>query len=289
MNLEALKGFLAVCRHGSFTEAANTLFLTQPAVSQQVKSLEDEFGTKLLEKRGKGFRLTPAGEEVRTGAEDVFSRIDRMVEAVDEIKGLIRGRLSVAAGDTIVMYMFPGWMKKFTGKFPGIDLYLAGQISADVEEMVRRGECDLGLITMPPSSSDLASEMLPSEELCLILPGDHPVAEKKRIDLKTITGLPRIALGRRSKTRRLIEDAFASKGLEWKPLTELNGFEIIKRYVAAGLGAAIVPRMALKQGEGYAIRNLPRSFPKQELGIIYRKDQYLTKPMQALIEIIKKG
>ncbi len=289
MNLEALKGFIAVCRHGSFTEAAGALFLTQPAVSQQVKSLEDELGVKLLVKRGKGFQLTPAGEEVRAGAEDVFARIGRMVEAVDEIKGLIRGRLSVAAGDTIVMYLFPKWMKEFTVKFPGIDLYVTGQISVDVENLVRHGECDLGLITMPPTTSDLVAEMLPSEELCLILPEKHPLAGKNRIELKTIAGLPRIALGKRSKIRRLVEDGFASKGLEWRPVTELNGFELIKHYVAADLGAAIVPRMALKPGEGYVIRNLPRTFPRQELGIIYRKGQYLTKPMQALIEIIKRG
>lgn len=289
MNLEALRGFLAVCRHGSFTEAANSLFLTQPAVSQQVKALEDELGAKLITKHGKKIRLTPAGEEVRSSAEDIFARLDRMGEVVDDIRGLRRGRISVAAGDTVVMYLFPKWLKKFHKSFPGIELYLKGRMSSGVEDLVVRGECDLGLITMPPTSPEIVGEVFRSEELCLIIPPGDPLAEKRRIDLKAVAKRPRIALGKGSATRRLIERAFASRDLDWLPIMELSGFEIIKRYVIAGLGAAIIPRMALKKDEGYIIKTLPMSFPKQELGIVHRKGQYIGKPLQVLIESIKKG
>jgi len=289
MNIEAMRGFLAVCRHGSFTEAAKSLFLTQPAISQQIKALEDELGTQLLEKRGRIITLTPAGEEVRARAEEIFACIDRMTEAVDDIKGLKRGRISVAASDTIVMYLFPKWLKRFRAKYPGISIYLTDRMSCRVEEMVLGGDSDLGLITMPPGSPDIVADKFHEEPLCLILPPDDPSAAKSRIDLKTIASKPCIALGRGSTTRKLIEGAFAAKGLDWPSSMELSGFEMIKRYVAAGFGAAIVPRMALKQGEGYIIRKMPQTFPKQELGIIWRKGRYIGKPLQALIEIIKEG
>ena len=289
MNLEALRGFTAVCRHGSFTKAANSLFLTQPAVSQQVKALEDELGMKLIEKQGQRIRLTYAGEVVRASAEEVFARLDQMVEVVDDIKGLRKGRLSVAAGDTVVMYLFPKWLKIFRKSFPGIELYLKGRMSVHVEDMVVRGEVDLGLITMPPTSAEVAGDVFRKEDLCLIFPMNDQFAGKKRIDLKAIAERPRIALGRGSATRRLIEAAFAARGLEWPPLMELPGFEIIKRYVVAGFGVAIIPRMVLKKGEGYITKNLPKNFPKQELGIIHRKGQYISKPLQSLIEIIKGG
>jgi DNA-binding transcriptional LysR family regulator len=289
MNLEALRGFLEVCRQGSFTRAARTLYLTQPAVSQQVKALEDELGIQLIEKRGRTFHLTPAGEEVKTHAEGIFGCLDEMVEAVDDIKGLRRGTISVAASDTVVMYLFPKWLKRFRAAFPRITIYLTDRMSHKVEELVLNGECDLGLITLPPQSSDVVAEKFYEEPLCLILPSDDPLASRTRMDLKAIASKPRIALGRGSATRRLIEGVFAAKGLDWLHSMELSGFEMIKRYVAAGFGAAIVPRMALKQGEGYHIRKLPRTFPKQELGIIRRKNRYISKPLKALIDIVKEG
>lgn len=289
MNIESLRGFLAVCRQGSFTEAAKSLFLTQPAISQQIKSLEDELGIPLIEKRGREFHLTPAGEEVRARAEEMFANLDQMIEAVDDIKGLKRGRISVAASDTIVMYLFPRWMKRFRASYPGIAIYLTDRMSRNVEEMVLSGESDLGLITMPPANPGIVSEKFREEPLRLITPPDDPLVKKSRIDLKSITTRPSISLGRGSTTRRLIEATFASRGLEWPPSMELSGFEMIKRYVAAGLGTAIVPEMALRKDEGYIIKKLPANFPKQELGIIWRKNRYISKPLQALIKIIKAG
>lgn len=289
MNIEALRGFLTVCRQGSFTEAAKSLYLTQPAISQQVKTIEDELGIPLIEKRGRELHLTPAGEEVKARAEEVFSCLDQMVEAVDDIKGLRRGRISVAASDTVVMYLFPKWMKKFRSKYPDITIYLTDRMSHSVEERVVSGQSDLGLITMPPASQEVVAEKFHEEKLRLILPTDDPLAKKTRLEMKSIASRPRIALGRGSATRKLIDAVFASRGLEWTPSMELSGFEMIKRYVAAGFGASIVPGMALKKGEGYAIKNLPQSFPNQDIGIIRRKGRYLSKPLQALIEIIKEG
>ena len=286
MNLETLRGFWAVCQHGSFTKAANSLFLTQPAVSQQVKSLEGELGIQLFEKRGRELVLTPAGEEVREGAEKVFGQIEQIREAVDDIKGLRRGRINVAASDTVVMYLFPEWLKKFRKSFPKIEVHLAGESSSVVEKMVLRGECDLGLITLPASSPDLICEKFRDEVLCLIIPKNDKLAGKKKVDLKKVIEKPRIALNKGSVTRRIIDKALSERNLDWQPDIELGGYAMIKEYVAAGFGAAIIPKMAVKNREGYIIKNLPRDFPKQELGIIYRKGRYITKPSSSMVEII---
>ncbi len=239
-DLRALRTFLAIARHGNFTRAAHEVFLTQPAVSMQMRQLEQILGTKLFKKMGRDLRLTDAGEALREHAVQVLAAARGAEEAVAAAVGLKRGRLDVGASTTPGIYLLPPVLAKFRTKFPGIHVSLAIDNSGTIAEKVATGTLDLGFVGWEADLREVSSEKICDDELVVIgPPGTRKMSEK---DLAAERFLQR---EEGSATRALSEAWFRKRGLECRPAMKLTSPEAVKRAVAAGLGVAVISRMAI--------------------------------------------
>jgi DNA-binding transcriptional LysR family regulator len=246
MELHQLRGFYEISRERSFTRAAGKLFLTQPAISLQIKALEEELGEILFE-RQRGLRLTSAGEVLYRHAQEVFWRLERVREEISGVRQVLQGRLAIATSDTICSYMLPSVLGTFRIKHPQVEIDIRNKISSEVGRLVLENEVDFGLATLPLKPRGLKAEVLWQRRDLLICPPGHPLAGRKWVRLATLSAYPMLGLERGSVSRRLLEQDFRAAGVEWPDGMNLGSIDVMKRLVAVGLGVAVVPQMAVRQ------------------------------------------
>ena len=288
MEFDQLKGFYYVAKTGSFTEAAERLYLTQPAISLQVKALEKELGERLFDRVGRGIRLTYAGSLLFKQVEDLIAKLDDIHRTVGEIKSLERGTLHLGASDTTSMYFLPGLLQKFLKAYPKIELGITSLISPQVVQMVKDREIDLGIVTLSQFPPSLEAIPLFQQRLIAIVGHEHPFAARKLIDLSELGREPLILLEKSSTTRQRIDAFFEEIHGRPRAIMELSNFEIIKRYVAAGLGVSLVPvEAAHTNADGICPVPLRQALALQ-VGIVLRQDRKLTRPSRAFLEMAQE-
>lgn len=250
MNFDRLNTFMMAAEDLNFTQAARRLQLSQPAVSQQIRELEDSLGASLFERRGRGLLLTPAGERLRTMARPLLREVKQLESELAHYRDVPQGVLRVGASTTLGVYMLPFALGRFTEQHPGVRISL--QV-ADVEMLVRHlneGEADLAVleVDLPPGRlHGWDKTPLMEDELRLIARPDHPWARQGGVSLDELPGGTFIFRTRQSSTRQLILDTLAAAGLDPERLQtrfELGNTEGIKRAVMAGLGVGFVSRFA---------------------------------------------
>ncbi|MCW8847486.1 MAG: LysR substrate-binding domain-containing protein [Sedimenticola sp.] len=234
-----LKVFEAVATHLSFTRAADELYLSQPAVSMQIKQLEENVGLPLFEKLGKKIHLTEAGRELHTYGKAIFRQLEEMEEVMEAQKGLSRGRLDIAVAST-VNYFAPRALGAFSRHYPGVRLSLSVNNRKELMRMLEQNEKDLVLMGQPPEVLDLEFEEFMDNPLVVIAPPDHPLVGKPAIPLKKLAQETFLMREPGSGTRLALERFFQEKELELICGMEMNGGEAIKQAVRAGLGLAVV-------------------------------------------------
>ena len=244
MNSHHLRVFLAVARQASFSRAAETLYLTQSAVSQQVEALEREHGVRLFERLPRRVALTDAGAALLPFAERVTQAIADAGHALDEVRGVARGRLRVVASPTPATYLLPALLGAFARAHPGVEVALEVEISARVAERVAAGEADLGVVESAIDAQRLTASVIAQDELLLITSPAF-VAASPTVSATELVALRYIAREPRALARRLVEARLQRLGIDWRPAMELGNIEAIKRAVAAGLGAAFLSRYAV--------------------------------------------
>jgi LysR family transcriptional regulator, transcriptional activator of the cysJI operon len=245
-----LKVFRVAAEELSFTRAAEKLFLTQPAVTMQVKNLEDELRLRLFDRTGQRLALTPAGVVLRDYAMRVAALCTEAEEHLAALRGETVGRLALAASTTIAQYLLPAIAGAFIREHPGVELDImsantAGAVAALVEGRVR-----LALIEGPAGRSDVKTEPFIEDRLPLIAPPGHEWAEAGVIDPVKLANAPLIMRERGSGTRDVVERALRKAGLALKKLRvvmELDSTEAVKSAVRAGLGVGFVSEWALSR------------------------------------------
>jgi DNA-binding transcriptional LysR family regulator len=289
MEFDQLKGFYQVAKLKSFTEAAQKLYLTQPAISLQVKALEEELGEKLFERVGRRIKLTHAGEILFRLAEEIVGKLDEVRSVMEELHTLERGRFVLGTSDTTSLYFIPDLVKEFSRAHPNIELLLVNRISQEIVRRVVECEVDLGIVSLPVTEPRLEVVPLIRHPLVCIVAADHPLASRKLVRPGELGTEPMIALERESTTRRRIDSFLAEGGAQPRIVIELGSFEIIKKFVAIGLGVSIIPERAALHG-GEAIRVIPfaKSPPYIELGAVYRKDRFLPHSARVFLDLAEK-
>jgi LysR family transcriptional regulator, transcriptional activator of the cysJI operon len=245
-----LKVFRVAAEELSFTRAAEKLFLTQPAVTMQVKNLEDELRLRLFDRTGQRLALTPAGTILRDYATRIAALCVEAEQELAALRGETVGRLALAASTTIAQYLLPAIAGAFIREHPGVDLEImsantAGAVAALVEGRVR-----LALIEGPAGRSDVKTEPFIEDRLPLIAPPGHEWAEAGIIDSAKLASAPLILRERGSGTRDVVERALRKAGLGLKKLRvvmELDSTEAVKSAVRAGLGVGFVSEWALSR------------------------------------------
>ncbi|HEY2587974.1 MAG TPA: LysR substrate-binding domain-containing protein [Tepidisphaeraceae bacterium] len=247
MNRTHLTAFHAVSEAGSFSKGAERLLVSQPAVSQQVGELEAALGTQLFDRLPKGVRLTAAGEVLASYARRLAAIEQEAERAMQEVRGLRRGRLAVGASTTIGAYLLPRLLGEFRRQHPSVELEVDVANTESIRRKVTEGQLDLGLTegAVGDETGELESRAFFEDELVAVAPPDHPLLKNRRATAKAFCARPMVMRERGSGTREVIERALAGKGLAVEPTLVLASTEAIKATVAAGVGVAFVSRLAV--------------------------------------------
>ena len=242
--LHQLKVFEAAARHGSFTRAAEELFLTQPTVSMQIKQLTKSVGLPLFEQVGKRLYLTEAGRELFATCRQIFETIAQFEMKVADLKGLKQGQLRLAV-ITTAKYFIPRLLGPFCQLYPGIDISLQVTNHERILERMTNNLDDLYIMSQVPDNVDVNLEPFLENPLVVFAPSNHPLAKEKNIPIELLCKEPFIMREPGSGTRRTVQQLFDEQGVSVKVKLELGSNEAIKQAIAGGLGISILSRHTL--------------------------------------------
>ncbi len=242
--LHQLKVFETVARHGSFTRAAEELFITQPTVSSQVKQLTKAVGLPLFEQIGKSLYLTDAGRELLATCQDIFERLNNFEMKIADLKGTKQGQLRLAV-ITTAKYFVPRLLGSFCKRYPGIDIALKVTNHQEIQQRMLENEDDLYIVSHPHKDIDLWSQPFLDNPLVVIANREHHLVNKKNIDISSLNDEPFIMREKGSGTRDAVLDLFEKHNVSVKVRLELGSNEAIKQAIAGGLGISVLSEHCL--------------------------------------------
>jgi DNA-binding transcriptional LysR family regulator len=291
MDLDQIRTFLEVAKQENFSKAAEKVFRSQPAVSAQIRQLEEEYQQKLFDRSGKSVRLTPAGELLRDYAQQML-RIHRdSLSAVSSSTGIVRGVLSIGANEGTFLYVLPEIFKRFHSAFPEVRIDVYRNFSHKVVQKLAEGALDVGIVTLPVKDPMLKVTSIYRDELLLAVDPRVPIASKKVVTIEEVAALPLI-FPKIGYTRRLMEKVLRPYRSTLRISMELGSIGMIKQFVAAGFGASLIsPSFAREEMKSGKLRliQVKDLDAWRELGVVYRKDRTLPRVASSFVEQVKKG
>jgi len=289
MELTQLRSFLQIAQSGSMTRAADSLCLTQPAITQHIQALEHELGIKLFDRYPRGMRMTPAGELLRIYAQRCLASLEECRLAITELEAGHVGKLVIGAGVTTSIFVLPDWLRKFRSNYPDIEVIIRTGRSREILTLLKDGEIDLGIITTPVDHPHLSLQPLFVEDIILVVPPEHPFANES-IHTERLVEVPLILFPHGNGFRAYLDQALIQTGMPITVKMETDSVEAIKRFVEAGLGASFLPRSAvqeeLSRGTLAAIV-LPDIAPLQRTTYLaYQSNRYQTFSVRHFLHLL---
>lgn len=288
LNLGNLATFRLVIQRGSFSAAADILGLSQPAVSLQVRQLEQFLRTRLVERTGRGIKATAAGLALLEHGNRIEQVVEEAIRSVSEFSHEISGTITLGTGATACIHLLPPLLQQLREEHPLLRVVVTTGNTLDVVRAVEENRLDIGLITLPAGGRTLEVMPVIDEEFVLII-SQAQGQEIAQLTPQILHALPLIAFESGSGTRDLIDGWFKACDLEVCPVMQLGSIEAIKRMVRAGLGYSIVPRMAVENivdCEGLSVWSLNPVLHRQ-LGIVMRQDKILSKGISEVIRLLR--
>ncbi len=294
VSLKQLRGFAAVARQGSFTRAAQELFLSQSALSALIRGLEAELGLRLLDRTTRRLELTEAGHELVPTVERLLADLDHAAHELREVAERRRGRVRLGTTPLLAASMMPELMVSFAAAWPGVELSLT-DASADVLlTKLRQGELDLALATFDHAAEpDIEAETLLADPMVLVCARGHALAGETSLTWAQLLDQPLLLLKPGSGLRALVEQTFAPLGGCPKPAQEVSHITTAMAMAAAGLGVAILPAYALRvgapEGRAQGLVGVPLTAPevRRELSLAQLKQRSLSPAARAMVEHLK--
>jgi DNA-binding transcriptional LysR family regulator len=287
--LQQLRLFEAVARHSSFTRAAEEVHLSQPAVSIQVKRLEENVGLALFEQVGKRITLTEAGRELYAASKDVLGRLMELDGAIDALRGEVAGNLRVTAV-TSAKYFLPHLLGAFLRRYPDVEPKLKVANRSSLLERVADNEDDLYVMGHVPEDLDVEEYPFLENIIEIVASPDHPLARKRKVTLQEITTERFLVRESGSGNRKVVEEFFAEQGLNLTPYMELGSAEAIKQGVMAGLGisALSLHNLRLEIAAGQIVVLKVEGFPlRRRWNVVHRKGKRLSRSALTFIEFLQ--
>jgi len=291
MQLETLKVFCDLVESGSFSQSAVRNFITQSAVSQQIRTLETRFNTSLLIREGRSAHPTEAGRILYEGAREIldhYESIDLQLRMMgEEVTGTVR----IATIYSVGLYEMSLAIKSFLKTYPKVNLHVEYSRANRVYEECQKGEADLGIVTYPKSRRGLQVIPLPADKLILICSPQHPFARRRRLDLQMLNDQNFIAFERDIPSRRAIDQIFRTHHIKVRVVMELDNIETIKRSVEIGAGVSIVPSSSVQrevQSGVLAQVHFARQTFLRPLGVVVKRNRPLIPAARKLIELLQR-
>lgn len=285
MDIAALKAFIAVADSGSFSLAAEQLFLTQPAISKRVSALENELETRLFDRIGRGVSLTEAGQALLPRARNILLELEDSVRALSNLSGEVHGTLRFGTSHHIGLHRLPPVLKEFVHAYPDVRLDIRFMDSEEACLAVEHGELELAIVTLPPSpASVLQLKKIWDDPLAVVVANDHPLANKRRVSLKDLARHPVILPATGTYTRQIAETAFKDIELQLDIALSTNYLETIRMLVAVGIGWSLLP--VTMQDDQTRILEVSTLSLNRSLGVAYHRDRTLSNAAQMLIHLL---
>ena len=288
MDISALQAFLAVAESGSFSRAAERIYLTQPAISKRIAALEKEIDARLFDRIGRGIHLTPAGEALLTRARNVLKELDDVKRGITNLSGSISGELLLATSHHIGLHRLPGLLKRFHETYTQVRLNLQFMDSEKACQGVARGDLELAVVTLPPkAAAPLKAEKIWDDPLDIVVSPGHPLARELHVTMSRLLDYPAILPGPGTYTREIILNAFGRLRDRIQVGMATNYLEVLKMLAAIGLGWSALPRTMID--EGLNVVQIEKVGIRRELGIVTHEKRTLSNAGQAMIRIIRES
>jgi DNA-binding transcriptional LysR family regulator len=288
MDVRQLEMFRAVAEAGSFTAAAQRLHVSQSAISRQLKLLEEELGTLLLLRNGRGVTITPEGHILLTTANRIWRDMQEVVAQIADTQTLQRGVIGLGGGMTVCLHILPKLLKKFRTLYKNIDLRITTGTAGDLLQRLRAHEVDLLLLTLPIVGPDLEVVPVLKEEMIVVMAKNHALAKSPAVEARTLARHPLILFEPGSNTRKVVDDFFLEQKLVANVVMETENVEIIKAMVANGIGASILPYGALaadlRKGH-FAWARVRGAKLLRETGWVYLKSSHRPRSIAELLRV----
>lgn len=290
MQLESLKMFCDVVETGSFSRAAQLNHVTQSAVSQQIRALENRYAQKLLSRSARQVTPTPAGERLFRGCKEILARFSEVEQEIREQSADVQGACTVSAIYSVGLHELQNVQRHLLKAHPKVNLRLNYRRNDQVYDDIILGAAELGLVAYPQPRAGVDIIPFREDKFALVCAPNHPLASKAKVSLSAVATTPFIAFDREAPTRKGIDRIFKDKALELIPMMEMDNVETIKRAVEMGIGVSVLPlatvQHELAQGSLVAKQFAEGTFTRP-IGILVRKGKYLDRASQAVLESFK--
>ena len=292
MSDRRLQVFHAVARLLSFTKAAEVLHMTQPAVTFQIRQLEEQFDTRLFDRAHNRVSLTEAGHVAFEFAETIFEKYSEMENAIREITGNISGSLTLGASTTISEYMLPALLGDFNAQNPEVLLRLRVSNTEGIVSMVENNVIDLGVVEGPVTNKNLLVEVCRKDDLVLVVPPDHELAKSKKVSVKEMLDYSFICREEGSGTREVIAEHLRAQGVgkhALKACLELGSPEAVKGAIEAGMGISVLSSVSIsKELKLGTLKGIPLDPPlSREFSFVRQRQKFRVRTMEELLEFAR--
>jgi DNA-binding transcriptional LysR family regulator len=289
MHIETLKVFRDLIETGSFSLAAAQNFVTQSAVSQQIRTLETRYGRKLVERAKRRVRPTPAGEIFYEISKEIVSRYEDLDRRLQDFSNIVAGTVRVACVYSVGLYEVSEELKTYVKAYPSVNVRLEYKGSGQIYEEVLNGTLDVGVIAYPSKRPQIHLVPFREDRLVLICSPAHPFSRQKSISIKRLDGQNFVGFEKGLPTQKAIERALQRHGIRVQYVAEVDNIEVIKRIVELGTGVSIAPEPAVRPEVRtkslIAIPFSDETFIRQ-LGIIYREGRHFSPATEKFIEAL---
>ncbi|MCH8543275.1 MAG: LysR family transcriptional regulator [Alcanivorax sp.] len=286
MDTHSLQAFLAVTDHGSFSTAAEALFVTQPAISKRIALLEQQLGTRLFDRIGRQVHLTEAGQALLPRARNILRDMEDTSRAISNLAGQVGGTLRIGTSHHIGLHRLPPVLRQFSRRYPTVQLDIHFIDSEEAWEGVLQGDLELGVVTLPPAPDPrVTSEVIWQDPLVFMAAPEHPLAQAQEVSLEMLTAYSAILPSPVTFTRRIVEKLFDDHDLTLNISMSTNYLETIYMMVSIGLGWSVLPATMLDD----QVRTLPvtTQLPVRQLGYVMHPARSLSNAGRHFLALLQ--
>lgn len=287
MDFDQLETFLEVARHASFSRAAEKRFRTQPAISSQIRAIEEEVGARLFDRSGGKVALTAAGKVFQQYAEQTIESRKAMVVTLAELERVPRGEIVVGANEGTCLHILPEVFAEFKKLYPDVAVQISRLERAKILESIIENSVDFGVVSTPVNDKRLTVVNIHRDELVVIASRRHPLSQALRTTVAETARFP-LLLPKVGRTRDALESLFHERRLKPKISMELDSSELLKRFVAADVGLGFIARSNVMEDVKagvLAALELSDASIRRDLALVFRKDKALSRAALAFIDV----
>ena len=291
MHIETLKVFCDVVETGSFSMAASQNFITQSAVSQQLRTLESKYHCKLLERGRSGAKPTPAGEILYRASREILEKYREIDTQLQESAKVVSGSLRIAIVYSVGLHELPPYLKEYLREFPQVNVHVEYSRPNKIYDDAVAGRIDLGIVAYPAKHPQVTVIPFREDRLVVVCPPDHPLSTQRKVSISRLDGESFVGFERDISTRKATDQLFKDRNVNVQQVGEYDNIETIKRAVEIGQGIAVIPLASVQHELEHGtlkVVHLSDETIMRPLGIVHKKGRHLSPAAVKFIDVLRR-